>query len=309
MKAAFFSLLYRRGRAKVIKQIYKKQDREGRPRDLEEVVEIGDKKLKALPQWTYTFKIPDCIGAKLYDLYFPSPLTLAAFKDDLKIIDIWMCLGLGGACTKTIMRDKREGNKRPRLQEVSVSGYDGLINAMGLPGHGVLGKIQELKWSTLFSHNKPIGISIGGSSIDEYKYNFDQLHNYLEPMTRQFYYEINISCPNTPEGQQMTKHPELLERLICSMRDKTDVVIGAKLSPDTPNEGLRSFVDLLQKFPKTYVNLGNTSFRKCEQVGLPQYAISIGGWWSERSTTLPTNIGNDQTCCANRHSHYRNRRY
>lgn len=277
MKANILSYFYRRARAKVIRQVYGQQDKEGRSRDLEEVVEIGDKKLKALPRWAYTFRIPDGIGANLYDLHFPSPLTLAAFKDDLEIIDIWMRLGLGGACIKTVMREPREGNKRPRLQEVQLNGYDCLINAMGLPGHGVEGKIREFERSEIFSHGRPIGISIGGSSLDEYVHNFNKLNEYLARKHCPFYWEINVSCSNTPEGQQIMKHPDLLEQLLAYMRERSGAVIGAKLSPDMSNESLLAFAELLKKFSRTYVNLGNTSFRKCEQVGLPPNAISIGG--------------------------------
>jgi dihydroorotate dehydrogenase len=128
----------------------------------------------------------------------------------------------------------------------------------------------------LFTHGKPIGLSIGGSSLDEYKCVFDKLHEYMTARNNH-YYEINISCPNTPEGQQMSKHPELLQNLLAYMRGKTRAVIGVKLSPDMLNNSLLDFVDLIAQFSKTYVNLGNTTYRKCTQVGLPENAISIKG--------------------------------
>ncbi|HLC72154.1 MAG TPA: hypothetical protein VJH37_01065 [Candidatus Nanoarchaeia archaeon] len=90
--APLFSLFYRHGRRRVINRVYTKQERESRPHDLEEVVEIGDEKFKRLPHWAYTFPIPENISVQFYDLRFPSPLTLAAFKDDLAVIDIWMRL-------------------------------------------------------------------------------------------------------------------------------------------------------------------------------------------------------------------------
>src|SRR3989344_1050136 len=164
--ASIFSHFYRESRRNMIDSITLEQKRQRRPRDLEEVVEIGDKKLKKLPNFLCTFPIPDGIGVQFHDLYFPSPLTLAAFKDDLAVIEKWMRLGLGGACIKTVMKEPREGNARPRLQEVTVEGYDCLLNAMGLPGHGVEGKVQELEGSNIFQHGRPIGFSIGGSSVE-----------------------------------------------------------------------------------------------------------------------------------------------
>ncbi len=298
--APFFSSLYKRGRQRVIDRRYALQDKEHRHRDLEEVVEIGDKKLKALPRWTYSFPIPDGIGVRFHDLHFPSPLTLAAFKDDLEIIDIWMQLGFGGACIKTVMQEPRKGNKRPRLQEVTVDGHSCLLNAMGLPGDGVEEKVKDITHAKIWGHGRPIGISIGGSSMQEYKDVFDRLNRSLQvvedaqfrfatmravagnqprPQKKPlpYYFEVNISCPNTPEGQQMTKHPELLEELVQYMRTKTPRVIGVKLSPDTPDQELLRFAEMLMAHEQTYVNLGNTTFRKCADVGLPPNAITIGG--------------------------------
>ena len=61
MKALLASLgsyVYRTARARTIRQVYRRQEQEGRPRDLEEVVEIGDRKLKRSPPWAYNFPIP-----------------------------------------------------------------------------------------------------------------------------------------------------------------------------------------------------------------------------------------------------------
>lgn len=294
------SHFYKKYRARVIRDVYARQQQEERPQDLEEVVQEGDGSLKFLRSFMYKFFIPDGIGVQFHDLYFPSPLTLAAFKDDLAVIDIWMRLGLGGACLKTVMKESRQGNPRPRLQEVAVNGYTCLLNAMGLPGSGVEDKIQELETTPLFRQQRPIGLSIGGNPLVEYRFVFDKLNEYIqkredkinnprialaflnrEPLPERIrlpvYFEINSSCPNTPEGQQMTKHPELLEELVRYMRSKTDKIIGAKLSPDSSNEELVRFAELMLRHEKTYVNLGNTTFRKCIAVGLPANAISIGG--------------------------------
>ncbi len=297
--APLFSSLYRHVRGNIIDRVHANQALGGRPHDLEEVVEIGDKKLKALPRWTYAFPIPEGIGVQFHDLYFPSPLTLAAFKDDLSIIDIWMHLGLGGACVETVVKRAHEGNSRPRLQEVTVNGHKGLLNAMGLPCHGVERKIREFEQSKVFSHSRPIGISIGGSSLDEYQQVFDKVNNYMEERQERwhntiitlaflqgipipnlpqipYYLEINVSCPNTPEGQQMTKHPRLLEELVRYMRSKTKKVVGVKFSPDTSDKELIDFAEMLMSHENVYMNLGNTTKRSCEAVGLSSKDMSLG---------------------------------
>ncbi len=282
MRVEILSFLYRKERRRVINRVYKRQEREGRPHDLEEAVEIGDKRLKQLNTlgsflW-YDFSIPSGREVRLYDLLFPSPLTLAAFKDDLEVIDIWLRLGLGGAIIKTLMKEKRDGNPRPRLQEVFPYGMPCFLNAMGLPGKAREEKLDDIAASSVFAHGRPIGISIGGSSLVEYGENFDVwrqhlgLHHYLNQ-----FLEINISCPNTPEGQQITKHPELLEELLMYIRHRSNVVVGVKLSPDQSNGDLLMFADLVKGFQRTYVNLGSTSYRICEEVDLPKDALSTGG--------------------------------
>ena len=277
MKASLLSMGYRTVRSLVIRSVYKKQEQEGKPRDLEDVVEIGDQLLRKLPSWATSFPIPDSISRKLYDLEFPSPLTLSAFKDDLDIISIWMRLGLGGACVKTIMREPRQGNPRPRLLEVFVNSRACLINAMGLPGGGIDYKIEEFRNSSIFSLGRPIGISIGGSSMYEYQLNFDRLHAFFHFHTScPHYFEINISCPNTPEGQQMSRNPDLLENLLAYIRKKSNAVLGVKLSPDMHDKDLLSFAERIQKCERTYVNLGNTQAKTCEEAGLSPGSISVG---------------------------------
>jgi len=281
-RICLLSLAYRIVRRVVIRVAYGLQRIRGRQRDLEDAVLYGDLKLKAINTYAgrlaYDFSIPEGIGVQLYDLYFPSPLTLAAYKDDLKIIEISLRLGLGGATLKTILKEVNPGNPRPRLQEVKVDGEKGLLNALGLPGEGVAGLVESLKGSPLFTYGRPIGISIGGHSVAEYEDNFKELHRFLSSLGDiAYYFELNISCPNTPYGQDMTQSPQLLESLLRSMRRHSDAVIGVKLTPDQPNEDLLVFAELVRSVEKTFLNVGNAAYRSCSEVGLPEDAMSIGG--------------------------------
>jgi len=277
MKAELLSWIYTRKREKIIKEIFAKQDREGRPRDFEEVLEEGDKKIRKLPKWFFNFSIPKNIGAKLHDLYFPSPLVISSFKNELDILYKWMHLGFGGVILKTAFPEDRKGNVQPRMQQVFVDGIECLINAMGFPGKSVENRIAELQDSPVLDMERPIGFSIGGSSLDGYKFVFDKYNAFAASKTSPHFYEVDISCPNTAEGQQLTKRPELLEDLLLHIRSKTDSVVGVKMSPDTPGNYLLKFAELLLRFPRTYINLGNSSYRRCADVGLPDEALSRGG--------------------------------
>jgi len=278
IKAKSLSFAYRWARWLAIKKVYREQKRQGKPRNLEAVIAKGDARLIGLSPWYTNFSIPQGLETEVYGMKFYSPLILSSFKDDIPVIERWLELGLGGACLKTTLKEDRDGNKEPRIQEVYVDGYHGLFNALGLPGKGVIGKIHEIRESTLFHHGKPIGLSIGGSSLDEYKLVFDAFNIFMKSQIDNppFYYEINISCPNTEEGQQMQNHPYLLEDLLTYMRDKTDAAIFVKLSPDMKDQQLLNFADMIKTYFDAGINLGNTQLKTCAQVNLPNDAISMG---------------------------------
>ncbi|NBV83785.1 hypothetical protein EBR57_06670, partial [bacterium] len=80
-----------------------------------------------------------------------------------------------------------------------------------------------------------------------------------------------------PEGQDMLKNPQILDQLLRTLRSETPAVIGAKLSPDQDNSQLLVFAELVAGHDRTFINVGNTRYRTCEQVGLATNAISIGG--------------------------------
>ncbi len=281
MRAQICSVGYTAFRNWVIQHTYKTQAKHRHPIDLEEIVEKGDQYIKwvqlFLSPLLFSFKIPQGIGVTLHDLYFPSPLTVSSFKDDFHILSFWMNFGMGGATLKTLMPHPRVGNPRPRLQEVTIPGMKGLLNAMGLPGKGAPKAIEQLQKASLLKYRRPIGISLGGNSIDEYIETFRLFNVFLSTTTQPHYYEINISCPNTPEGQDMLQNPQLLDRLLTTLRSETTAVIGVKLSPDQDNSQLLLMTELVATHDKTYINLGNTRYRTCEQVGLATNAISVGG--------------------------------
>ncbi len=280
-RAQLCSVGYTTFRNWIIQRTYKNQARHRNPIDLEEVVEKGDRLIKSVQLFLspilFSFRIPESIGVQLHDLYFPSPLTIAAFKDDLHILSFWMNFGMGGCTLKTLMPYEREGNPRPRLQEVTLPGMEGLLNAMGLPGKGAEKIIAQLPKSSVLKFRRPTGISLGGNSVEEYIDTFRSFRDFFNARETPHYYEINISCPNTHEGQDMLKNPQLLDGLLKTIRAETHAVVGVKLSPDQDNAQLLLFAELIRSHDRTFINVGNTRYRTCEQVGLATNAISIGG--------------------------------
>lgn len=250
-------------------------------RNLEDAIIWGDAILVKIDlifgRILFMYKIPKNNKVDIYNLSFPSPITFSSFKDDACILSFWLRLGIGGGAFKTIMPKKRDGNPKPRIQQVKVDGRICIINAYGLPGKGVDSFLEELTLSKLFDFDRPLGISIGGENIDDYKFVIDKVTKNSAFIKYQTYLEINISCPNTDEGQSILAHPELLDDLLSHTRSKTDKVISVKLSPDQKNENLLVFAEIIKRHNCTMVNLGNTQFRSCESVGLSKQSISRGG--------------------------------
>src|SRR3989338_811971 len=238
MRAELLSAVYQRERQKFIDKVYARQERDGRVHNLEEAIKSGDRRLHRLARFPvlgktlFSFPIPDCIGADLYDLHFPSPVIAASFKGDLTTLAIWASLGLGGISTKTIMPRQQDGNPDPRIAECG----EDLINAVGLPSYGPIASIDTLLHSPFACNDLPVIFSIGGDSPQEYLQVFSMLNEKLTKGVRFPYgFEVNISCPNTSEGMNLINHPDLLYILLTDMRKQTDRPIGVK----SPREPLR----------------------------------------------------------------------
>jgi len=249
--------------------------------DLEAVVEKGDRLIKGtqlfLSPLAFSFRVPHAIGVSVHGLQFPSPLVISAFKDDVQILGFWMNFGMGGAILKTIMRNPREGNPRPRLQAVEMPGMRGLLNAMGLPGKGVDGTINHIQKSWVARSVRPIGLSVGGESVGEYFEVIERLEDGLRTVSFPRFYELNISCPNTDEGQHLLHTPGLFQTLLEGVRARTDAVISVKFSPDQPNAQLLLMTETMTAFDRLIINVGNTRFCSCAEVGLATNATSTGG--------------------------------
>lgn len=284
MRAQFLSWCYRQKRKQMIRKAKVQAKRNAQMFDLETVIEAGEKALKywrssPINSFLFKFDTPTNKAVKLYDLTFPTPITFAAFQGDLNQLTLWMDMGIGGGSFKTVVYTQNTGNKRPRIAQVMVKGIPHLINAMGLPGRGVKGFLNVIGSSPLWTYKRPLGISIGGQTPEEYWNIFLEIEEVLSKKyaSNRYYYELNVSCPNTEKGKDFLSNPKQLEKLLTMMRYKTDRVIGVKLSPDQSNESLVSFALITKQISKTFLVLGNTQFKTCEQVGLPNAAISIGG--------------------------------
>ena len=250
----------------------------GKKQDLESIIEFGDKSLvkidKYLGSLAYSFPIPKNVDVEIYGLRFESPLIASSFKSNKELIGIWLKLGLGGAILKTMMKEERIGNTRPRLQQVRLERQACIVNALGLPGEGIENFSKSMVNSSLWNHNKPLGFSIGGASLEDYLVTFDVLENRIKSLGfNNYFFELNISCPNTDSGSCIGDNIDQLESLIDHIRRKSSSVVSVKISPDWSNEHLMKIGEVLNSKEKMIINAGNTQYKTIDYLGLNKSSL------------------------------------
>ena len=277
-----FSFFYRSTRflARIITSLY--QFLFNKKQDLESIVEFGDRNLVKIDKFigglAYQFAIPDNLDVEVFDLKFKSPIIASSFKSDKNLIGIWLRLGLGGAILKTIMKEERLGNSRPRLQQVRLERQSCLVNALGLPGEGVEKFSKEIFDNSLWNHSKPIGLSIGGENLDDYIQTFNVLEKLSNKLkSSDYFFELNISCPNTDTGSTIGENIDKLETLINHIKAKNDSVLSVKISPDWNNDHLKKIGEVIKSKEKMIINAGNTQFKTVKYLGFENGSLPRGG--------------------------------
>jgi dihydroorotate dehydrogenase len=284
LRASFLSICYRSARFIITKTLYFFQALFFRPKDLESAVIGGDSFLSTISiigAPFFNFKIPSGNDIEVFGLEFPSPLVAASFKSETEILNIWLQMGLGGAIFKTIMKNERLGNKRPRLQDASLAGKKGLLNSMGLPGKGIEYFAAEIADLSLWNFDRPLGVSVGGDSIFEYVESVNRIEGTLKNKSISYFYELNVSCPNTINGQTIGDDPLELEKLLNELRSNMRKPISVKVSPDLSNETLIHIGEICSDINQVFINAGNTQYKKSIDVGVEtKHFIGEGGGFS-----------------------------
>lgn len=132
---------------------------------------------------------------------------------------------LGAIITKTITVKPRQGNPMPRICETSA----GMLNAIGLQNKG-LEDFVECKIPYFKKLGVPLIVSIAGESPAEFgklSKVFDGLKDVVKAI------EVNLSCPNVEGGGvSFMKKQERIGDAVKAVRDQTDLLAFAKLSPE-----------------------------------------------------------------------------
>ena len=131
---------------------------------------------------------------------------------------------LGAIVVKGIRSEPTVGNATPRTVEVA----SGLINAIGLPGPGVDGFVEDYM-PFLRKYDVPVIVNIWGKTIEEYA----AVAARLDAVPGIAGLEVNVSCPNIKEGSQLFgNNLALFEKVIKAIRAATRLPMMPKLAPN-----------------------------------------------------------------------------
>lgn len=131
--------------------------------------------------------------------------------------------GAGGAVSKSIGLEPREGYRNPTL----VATDSGLLNAVGLSNPGARVFSEEL--AAVKGKRLPFIVSIfGGGPIE-----FGRVVEILDD-NEFLAYELNLSCPHVEGvGTEIGHDPEIVASVVKAVRTRTEKPIFAKLSANT----------------------------------------------------------------------------
>jgi dihydroorotate dehydrogenase (NAD+) catalytic subunit len=132
---------------------------------------------------------------------------------------------LGAIVCKGTTLTPREGNPQPRLVETA----GGVLNSIGLQNIGVAAVIKEkaplwAKWRV------PVIVNIAGDTVADYA----ELAARLTGVKGVSGLEVNISCPNVPEGgAAFGARPDTAAAVTAAVSKATTLPVIVKLTPDT----------------------------------------------------------------------------
>jgi len=148
---------------------------------------------------------------------FPNPVGLAAGVDkNARLIPFWEGVGFGFVEVGSVSAMASDGNPKPRAFRLPED--DALINRMGLNNEGAAVISERLK-EEKSDRSRPLGINLakthdpgvmGEAALEDFRESF----RVLAPEAS--YVVLNVSCPNTADGQTF-EDPRALDNLLSTI--------------------------------------------------------------------------------------------
>lgn len=124
---------------------------------------------------------------------------------------------------KSISLEPRSGNHPPRTIETPA----GLLNSIGLQNPGIDRFLSE-SLPRLRGYGAPVVVNLVGNRIEDYA----ELATRLDGVDGVAALELNVSCPNVPQGLRFGLEPAATQQLVETVRQRTQLPILAKLTPN-----------------------------------------------------------------------------
>jgi dihydroorotate dehydrogenase (NAD+) catalytic subunit len=134
---------------------------------------------------------------RLGPLELPNPIVAASgtFGQGDELARLCDPARLGAVTAKSQAPFEWAGNPPPRLHPATA----GMVNAVGLQGHGVTHWVAH-DLPSLHDRGARVIASLWGHTIDDYRAGAEQLRPAVAALAA---LELNLSCPNTDAGGQM----------------------------------------------------------------------------------------------------------
>jgi len=130
--------------------------------------------------------------------------------------------GAGAVVSKSLSTEPWDGYPNPTIFSVNGGGW---INAVGLSNPGAP------NFAKMIESNKdvPIIVSLVGSIPEDFEMMVKQFKN-----CKVTAYELNLSCPHVAKvGLEVGDDPELVKKIVSTMKNSTDVPVIAKVGLGT----------------------------------------------------------------------------
>ena len=132
--------------------------------------------------------------------------------------------GAGAVVTKSLSKEPWDGYPNPTIFGVKGGGW---INAVGLSNPGAP------NFAKMISTNKdvPIIVSLVGSIPKDFEFMIKQFDG-ISVLA----FELNLSCPHVAKvGLEVGDDPDLVKKIVKTVKSKTDVPVIAKVGLGTTN--------------------------------------------------------------------------
>ncbi len=166
------------------------------------------------------------IATSIGQIQLDKPVMLASgiLGISLDVFNRLYASGAGAVVTKSLSTEPWDGYPNPTIFGVKGGGW---INAVGLSNPGAPNFAKMIQPN----HDVPIMVSLVGSIPEDFEMMIKQFEN-----CKILAYELNLSCPHVAKvGLEVGDDPELVRKIVTTVKKSTDVPAVAKVGLGTSN--------------------------------------------------------------------------